>query len=390
MTHVLVRTIEQRLRTSKKSILLLGARQVGKSTLTRALQPDLIINLADQAAYLGYAKEPGRLRRELAAMPRPSLVVLDEIQRVPELLNSVQAEMDERGRHRFLLTGSSARKLKRGGANLLPGRIILEHLDPLSVWELGDAFDLDRALQVGTLPGIYLDRESGEDVLDSYATVYLREEVQAESIIRDVGSYARFLDIAALASGDWINYSKLASDAEIAKETIRRFFQILEDTLVAFRIPPFEASHPSRRVNQRDRIVLFDIGVRNALLGQHRHPIPSIERGRVFEQWLILQCLYFIRAHRLPWRPYSYRTDAGAEVDLVLDTGRALLAIECKLGRNVTPGQLGGLHSFATATKRKVQSFVVFQGERAQAFAGGITAIPYLDFLRKTLPSLVD
>ena len=101
MTHVLVRTIEQRLRTSKKSILLLGARQVGKSTLTRALQPDLIINLADQAAYLGYAKEPGRLRRELAAMPRPSLVVLDEIQRVPELLNSVQAEMDERGRHRF-------------------------------------------------------------------------------------------------------------------------------------------------------------------------------------------------------------------------------------------------------------------------------------------------
>lgn len=103
-----------------------------------------------------------------------------------------------------------------------------------------------------------------------------------------------------------------------------------------------------------------------------------------------MQCLYFIRAHRLPWRPYSYRTDAGAEVDLVLDTGRALLAIECKLGRNVTPGQLGGLHSFATATKRKVQSFVVFQGERAQAFAGGITAIPYLDFLRKTLPSLVD
>jgi predicted AAA+ superfamily ATPase len=205
MTRMLVRTIEQRLRTSKKSVLLLGARQVGKSTLTRALRPDRIVNLADQASYLGYAKDPGRLRRELAALERPSLVVLDEIQRIPVLLNTIQAEMDEGSRHRFILTGSSARKLKRGGANLLPGRIVLEHLDPLSFWELGDAFDLNRALQVGTLPGIYLDREAGTDVLDSYTTVYLREEVQAESIIRDVGTYARFLDIAALGSGDWIN-----------------------------------------------------------------------------------------------------------------------------------------------------------------------------------------
>ncbi|MBN2574000.1 MAG: ATP-binding protein [Deltaproteobacteria bacterium] len=385
---MLARTLGERLRASKKSVLLLGARQVGKSTLTRALSPDLVVNLADEAIYLGYAKDPSRLRREIAALAKSSLVVLDEIQRVPALLNTVQAVMDEGTRHRFILTGSSARKLKRGGANLLPGRIVLEHLDPLSVWEMGDAFDLDRVLQIGSLPGIYLDPISGADVLDTYATVYLREEVRAESIIRDVGTYARFLDVAALSSNDWINYSKLASDTEIAKETVRRFFQILEDTLLAFRLPPFATGHPTRRVSQRDRILLFDLGVRNALLGLHRHPVAPTEKGRLFEHWLVLQCLYFIRSHRLPWRAFGYRTDAGAEVDLVVDTGKTLLAVECKLGRSVTGAQLRGLASFATAVSRPVRKVIVFQGERAQRFAGGTVALPLREFLFDFLPDL--
>lgn len=387
---MLDRTIGPRLATGKKSVLLLGARQVGKSTLTRALGPDVVIDLADEASYLAYAKDPARLRRELRALQKPSLVVVDEVQRIPSLLNTIQAIMDERGRHRFILTGSSARKLKRGEANLLPGRIVLEYLDPLSIWELGDAFDLERALQLGTLPGIYLDPVSGTDVLDSYAAVYLREEVQAESIIRNMGSYARFVDVAAAASGDWISYSKLASDAEIAKETIRRFFQILEDTLLAFRVPPFESRHPSRRVRKRDRMFLFDLGVRNALLGLHRIPPTPTERGRLFEHWFVLQCLYFVRARRLPWRLCSYRTDAGAEVDLVIDTRRTLLAIECKAGRNVDRGRLSGLRSFATVADKPLKSFVVFQGERAQRFEGAIDAIPYRDFLLETLPSLAD
>jgi uncharacterized protein len=386
MTHMLGRTIEARLRSTKKHVLLLGARQVGKSTLTRALSPDLVINLADEVAYLGYAKDPGRLRRELAALPGPSRVVLDEIQRIPTLLNSIQAEIDEGGPHRFILTGSSARKLKRGGANLLPGRLLLEHLDPLSVWELGEHFNLERALRLGTLPGIYLDEESGVDVLDSYTTAYLREEIQAEAIIRDVGTYARFLDIAAVSSGSFINYSKLSSDAEIPKETVRRFFQILEDTLLAFRLPAFESD--SRRVSQRDRIVLFDVGVRNALLGLHRGPISPTEKGHLFEQWFILQCLYFIRARHLPWSVHSYRTESGSEVDLVIDTRSTLVAIECKAGRTVGQSQLAGLAAFASATKRRTLLYVVFQGERAQRFDRGVLALPYLQFLRETLPEL--
>lgn len=387
MTHVLDRLIATRLRTSKKSVLLLGARQVGKSTLTRSLGPDVVINLADEATHLAYAKDPARIARELAALRRPSLIVLDEVQRVPAILNTIQAAMDEGAKHRFVLTGSSARKLKRGGANLLPGRVVLEHLDPLTIWELGAEFELERALTVGSLPGVYLDRESGADTLDTYATVYLREEIRAEALLRDVGSYARFLDLAAAESGRWINYTKLATDAEIPKETLRRFFEILEDTLLVFRLPAFRPHAHPRRVSQRDRFVFFDIGVRNALLGTHRRPPTASDRGALFEEWIILQCMAFVRAHRLPWKLSSYRTDGGAEVDLVIDTGERLVAIECKAGRNVTAGQLGGLRSFAEVAHRPVGSFVVFGGERAQRLEAGIDAVPYREFLLETLPA---
>jgi predicted AAA+ superfamily ATPase len=388
MTYMYDRLIRPRLARSSKSVLLLGARQVGKSTLTRSLEPSVIVNLADEGSFLGYGKDPDRLGRELRSLKQPTLVLIDEIQRLPTLLNSVQAVMDEGRRHRFLLTGSSARRLKRGGANLLPGRIVLEYLDPLTIWEMGDAFDLDRALRVGGLPGVFLDQDTAEDVLESYAAVYLREEIQAEAVIRSIGTYARFLDLAALSSGHWINYSKVASDAEIPKETVRRFFQILEDTLLCFRIPPFSPKSSGRRVSQRDRIILFDVGVRNALLGMHRVSPPATDKGHLFEQWFVLQCLAFIRARRLPWKVFGYRTDAGAEVDLVIDTGRRILAFECKLARTIAPPQLRGLRSFAEVAGKPLSSYVVFQGDRAQSMGHGIEAVPFREFLLTRLPAL--
>jgi predicted AAA+ superfamily ATPase len=378
------RLIEPRLAASKHSVLLLGARQVGKSTLCRGLGPDVVINLADEATFLEYAKDPARLRRQVAALARPSCIFIDEVQRIPSLLNTIQALIDEGARHRFLLTGSSARKLRRGGANLLPGRIVLEHLDPLSCWELGDSFDLDRALRVGTLPGIYLDADV--DTLETYATVYLREEIQAEAIVRDVGAYARFLDVAAAESGAWINYSKLASDAEIAKETIRRFYQMLEDTLLAFRVPPFTPKRSPRRVSQRDRLLIFDVGVRNAVLGTLRQRQTPGELGSLFEQWLVLQCLYFVRAHHLPWRILGYRTDSGAEVDMVIDLGAEFLAVECKRGRNVNTADVRGLKSFMAVAQKPVSGYVVFTGDRAERLGDRVLAVPYLEFLRTTLP----
>ncbi|MBC7794047.1 MAG: DUF4143 domain-containing protein [Clostridia bacterium] len=220
----------------------------------------------------------------------------------------------------------------------------------------------------------------------SYATVYFREEIQAEAVTRDIGSYARFLDVAAEASGQWINYSKIASDTEIPKETIRRFFQILEDTLLAFRITPFESREKKRRVSQRDRFVFFDPGVRNALLGLPK--LTTTELGSLFEQWLILQIVFYARANHLPWKISAYRTDGGAEVDIILDTGAGIVAIECKYGRTIRTGELSGLRAFLEEHRKSVRGIVVFRGTASQKIDARIDAIPIEVFLNETLVNL--
>jgi predicted AAA+ superfamily ATPase len=385
MTHVRDRTVGRRLAEGRSSVLLLGPRQVGKSTLCRALRPDLYLDLADEREFLSAAKDAGRLRREVEALARPALVVVDEVQRVPALLNTVQALLDRsRGRLRFVLTGSSARKLRRGGANLLPGRVILERLDPLTVGEAGDRFDLDRALQLGMLPGIYWGDAEAAEILGTYAEVYLREEIQAESAVRDLGSYARFLDVIAVASGQWLNYSKLSSDTEIPKETIRRFVQVLEDTLLAVRIPAFVPRvRTPRRVLQRERVLLFDVGVRNALLGMHRRPLGADRIGAVFEQWVILQLVYLSHALRKGWRFSSYRSEGGAEVDLVIETEDELIGVEVKAGRTVSPADTRGLVSLGelVGPRQKLRQWIVYRGERRQRFENGVEAWPVLEAL---------
>src|SRR6058998_1480243 len=342
------RLLAGRLATTRSNVLLLGPRQVGKSTICRSLAPRLYVDLADEATFLGHAKDPARLRREVEALPPGSLVVVDEVQRVPALLNTVQSLADRRGRSiRFVLTGSSARKLRRGGANLLPGRVILEYLDPLSVLEMEDV-DWDRALRLGMLPGIYWGDDEAAEILGTYGEVYLHEEIQAEAATRNLGGYARFLDTVALASGQWLNYSKLSSDVEVPKETVRRFVQLLDDTLVAHRLPPFRlARSTSRRLVQRERVLLFDVGVRNALLGLHRHPLGPDQIGAIFEQWTMLQVIYLNHALRKGWKLSTYRTEAGAEVDLVVERARDVVAIEIKAGRQVTPADTKGLLSLA-------------------------------------------
>jgi predicted AAA+ superfamily ATPase len=386
MTHMRDRLVASRLAAARSSVLLLGPRQVGKSTLCRALRAALYVDLADESAFLAYAKDPGRLRREVEAIAPGSLVVVDEVQRVPSLLNTVQSLIDRAGRRtRFVLTGSSARKLRRGGANLLPGRVVLEHLDPLSVLEAGDV-DWDRALRLGMLPGIYWGDAEATDVLGTYGEVYLRQEIQAEAATRNLGGYARFLDTMAVASGQWVNYSKLSSDIEVPKETVRRFVQLLDDTLLAHRLPPFEpARSTSRRLVQRERVLLFDVGVRNALLGLHRHPLGADQIGTVFEQWTMLQVVYLNHALRKGWKLSTYRTEAGAEVDLVVERANDVVAIEIKAGRQVTAADTRGLLSLADVAgkRRRVALWLVFRGERPQRFDSGVEALPVLDALRR-------
>lgn len=380
------RLLKSRIFNTKKSVLLLGPRQVGKSTLCRSMQPDLTIDLANEETFLNFSKDPRILQRELAALNGPRLVLIDEVQRIPQLLNTVQHIIDTKSSSsiKFLLTGSSARKLRKSGVNLLPGRVLMERMDPLTLCEIGEAFDLERSLRVGNLPGIYLDAEEGDDVLSSYVETYLREEIRQEALVRDLGGFARFLDVAALMSGQWLNYSKIGSDAEVPKETIRRYVSLLDDTLVGFRLQPFTLEN-SRRAIQRERLFIFDVGVRNAILGIHRRPLTADQRGSLFEQWVILQIVALQRALNKDWRLSSYRSESGVEVDLVIDTGELLLAIEIKAGRKATQSEFRGIHSLATAVgkKRRFIRWLMFQGERAQLFDDQSLAIPYSEALKK-------
>jgi uncharacterized protein len=381
------RIIFNRISASKKNTLLLGPRQVGKSTLCRSLNPRRIIDLSDEELFLIYAKDAGRLKRELLASQPSGLIVIDEIQRLPQLLNTVQSLVDDPScKFRFILTGSSARKLKRGGANLLPGRVILEYMDPFAYAEVKDVFDLNQALQVGMLPGIYLGGEESIATLDTYVEVYLREEIRAEALVRNLGDYARFLDVAAMLSGQWLNYSKISSDTEIPKETIRRYIALLEDTLLMFRLPAFSPrAKISRRLSQRDKFLFFDIGVRNAILGIHRRPLALNQTGPAFEQWLILQLIYLNRVLRKDWRLSSYRTESGAEVDLVIEREEDILAIEIKAGRNVSRSDTRGLFSLAEVVGKykPLKKWLLCACEHEQLLENGVRVLPYIKGLEE-------
>jgi predicted AAA+ superfamily ATPase len=377
------RALGRRLARNRRSVLVLGPRQVGKSTLLASLGPDLSINLASPAAFRDYISRPERLEAELRAAP-PSVrtVLIDEVQRVPALLDLVQVLIDEKpSRFRFLLSGSSARKLRRGQANLLPGRVHVHHLHPLLASEIGADFNLDRALAHGTLPGIYSedDRETREQDLRGYVDAYLKEEIQAEALVRDVGSYARLLDLVAAASGRIINLNALCREAGISYETARRYVQILEDTLVAVSIPAWSGSDRASMV-AHPKMLLFDVGVRNALLRRPLdRPLPD-ERGLLFEHLVGLEL--YRRAGGL-WpeaRLFHYRSRRGAEVDYVLEIGRELWGIEAKAARDFEMKHHKGLADLASRSRRVKRQIIVYLGERRQKL-GVAEAIPLADFL---------
>jgi predicted AAA+ superfamily ATPase len=372
---------------TKKSILLLGPRQVGKSTLCQSLSPVKTVNLADEAFFLQYSKDPERLKREILAIQAPALIFIDEIQRIPSLLNTIQVLIDDYGKkYRFLLTGSSARKLKKGGANLLPGRVLLEYLDPMSYFEIEEKFDLNRALKVGMLPEVYLDHQEGSEILSTYTEVYLKEEIQAEALIKNIGSYARFLDIAAILSGQWLNYSKISSETEIPKETIRRFFSILEETLLVFRIPSFLPKQKiNRRVTQKDKYFWFDVGVRNSILGLHKYPVSQDQVGFLFEHWFILQIIYLNRILKFDWIISTYRTESGAEVDLVIERNNDIIGLEIKASKNIGKHDLRGMLSLSEVIGKykPFKKWIAYMGNSIQLFDPEISVIPYLEVLQK-------
>ncbi|MCM2281591.1 MAG: AAA family ATPase [Bdellovibrionaceae bacterium] len=375
------RSLFRKIQNSKRSLLLLGPRQTGKSTLIKELNPDLSINFAREQTFLEFSSQPDLLEKILQEK-KPKSVFVDEIQRIPSLLNTIQAVLDEnKNSPRFYLTGSSARKLRRGQANLLPGRLLVYQLGPLTFEELGDDFKLNDALAFGTLPGIWTEPDNAvrRELLRSYASTYLREEIQAEALTRNIEGFSRFLMVAASKSGEFLDYAKIGSQASISQKTSSRFFEILEDTLVVGRLDSF-AKNSTRRLIQHPKFYFFDTGVLNGLLGSFT---VSVDRkGMLFEHFIVNQIFTFNQLAGSNARLSTYRTENGSEVDLIIENGSDIMSVEIKATGKPIQKDFLGLKRFGEFLKKPHQSLLIHTGQN-EFRDGFVRAIPWDKALRE-------
>lgn len=323
------------------SIFLFGARQTGKSTLLRAQFPKAVfIDLLDSELRMRFQRRPSLLYEMLSGKSRGEIVVIDEIPEVPELLNEVHRLISEKGLV-FVLCGSSARKLKRKGYNTLGGRAYPCYLYPLVSAEI-PSFDLDRAFLHGMLPTHYLSKNPRR-LLTAYVDAYLREEVREEALVRNLESFQRFLEVAALTNGEIVNYTNIASDCGVSSQTIKAYFGILEDTLIGYMIPAY-TKVMKRKLVQAPRFYYFDVGLAQYLLRQTSLQRGTPQYGHAFEHFVVQELIAYIGYCQKTERLAYWRTHTGIEVDVVLEEAR--LAIEIKSVEEVKPRHLKGLKSF--------------------------------------------
>jgi len=354
----------------KKSYFLLGPRQTGKTSLIKHCLPGArIYDLLDASVYLALSRTPERIAQEIT--PRDRVVVIDEIQRLPELLNEVHRLIEERGVH-FLLTGSSARKLRRGGVNLLGGRARTKYLHPLTYRELGARFDLRRAVERGLLPSIYFSDDPRAD-LDAYTGLYLQQEIVAEGAMRNVPAFSRFLRVAALCNGTIVNFTNVASDAQVPRTTVYEYFEILKDTLVLHELPAWRRSK-RRKPLVSSKYYFFDVGVAAALQGREFRP-GTPEFGEAFETLLMHELMSY--SDYVSGEPLSHwRSTSGFEVDFIIGDHTA---IEAKAKEKVSLQDLKPLRAFAE--EGKLKRYLCVSLEPRTRKLDGIVVLPFREFL---------
>lgn len=369
---VIPRRLDLRAVVERKSCFLFGPRQTGKSTLIRQQFGDCPVwNLLDQTLFLRLSRNPALIRESLSDQPEADIVVIDEIQRMPDLLNEVHLLIEEHG-IRFLLTGSSARRLRRRGVNLLGGRARSRVLHPFLRAELGNRFDLDKTLEHGLLPSIYFSESPTED-LAGYAGDYLREEIAAEAVVRNIGAFSRFLDVAALAHGDMINFANLANDAQVPASTVREYYQILKDTLIAHEVPAFTDTR-KRKAISTSKYYLFDIGLARHLQGRRGLAPGTAEYGMAFESFIFQEIKAWCDHHRLD-TPRYWRSKSQFEVDFVFEG----LAVEVKAKAHVGPRDMRGIK--ALREEGLCADHVIVSLEPRPRRVDGISVLPWTDFL---------
>lgn len=369
----------RRLRPPEDSFFLLGARATGKTTWLQHHFPDATrYDLLLSSESLRLSRDPALFRAECEALEDGARIVVDEIQRVPALLDEVQHLMT-RKRQRFVLSGSSARKLKRSGANLLAGRAEIRHMFPLVSAEIGDERELDAVLAEGMLP-LAITRNRTAAFLRSYCEVYLREEIQAEALVRQIGPFHRFLEVAARMNGQTINVAGVARDAGIARQTAQEFFQILVDTLLATWLPAWKLKRAAKQV-AHPKLFLFDTGVVRQLAGNAHLQVHPEERGFLLETCLLHELRACLHYGDLEYPIAYWKTHDGIEVDFVVDTPEGPVAIEVKSAPRWDGRWNQGLLRFRDLQpKTQVRLLGVYTGARAMV-QEGVRVLPWRDFL---------
>jgi uncharacterized protein len=375
----------------QNSFFLFGPRLCGKTTLINEhlseRDDSWSISLLQSDTSLRYLKNPSLFRKEVMERITTSkgtlkVVFIDEIQKIPALLDEVQLLLDTT-ELQFILTGSSARKIKRGNANLLGGRAVTRHLFPFLAQELGSSFNLEDTLIFGALPKIVLTHERSDkiDLLNGYVTSYLQEEIQQEAIVRNVSGFLSFLEVAAQHSGELLNFSSIARDADINPRTVQNYYQILEDTLLGVRLPAYRRSI-RQRLRSAPKFYLFDLGVRNALERQLRSTPDATRYGKLFEHFIVQETHRTVQYSSSDGQVSFWRTKDDMEVDIIIESrGTVKAAVEIKSSERVSEQYLKGLLAFQ-ADHPNVPCYVVAKVPE-RYMVRSVTVLPWAQYLRE-------
>ena len=367
----------------QESFFLFGPRGTGKSTLVKAqFERSLYIDLLDPEVFRSFSGRPERLRERLLAEPGTTTVVIDEIQRIPELLGLIHSLIEKKAGWQFVLTGSSARKLKRTGVDLLAGRVLLCALHPFMASELGDRFSFENALQKGLLP-IVLDAPDPVRVLETYAALYLREEVQMEGLVRNIGNFSRFLEAVSFSHASLLNISNVARECSVERKVVEGYVQILEDLLLSYRLNVF-TKRAKRALIAHPKFYLFDAGVYRSLRPKGPLDRPEEIDGHALEG--------LVGQHLRAWIAYSggdcslffWRTRSGSEVDFVVYGSEEFAAIEVKNAARIRSQDLRPLKSFQQDYPQS-KAYLLYRGED-RLMKNGILCLPCSEFLSRLQP----
>ena len=366
----------------ERSFLLVGPRGTGKTTWLRQVLPRAEwFDLLRMGTVLELTRDPERFRARIEARPRGTWVVVDEIPKLPALLDEVQSLIADHGTaYRFALCGSSARKLRRLEANLLAGRVAVRQFFPLTLAELGDPPPLSDLLRFGMLPSVRAESAQAVDILDAYVSTYLREEIQQEALTKDFGAFSRFLEVAALSNGQVVNVAGTARDAGVTRMTVARYYQVLVDTLIGFWLPAWQSKTRIKEV-RHPKFYLFDPGVARALLGRIREPLEVAERGPLLETLVLHELRAAMSVHNAGGDLSYWRTAAGVEVDFIWRRGRRVVGVEVKASARYRREDAAVLRQLL-AEKVLTAGYLVYGGSEVLRDRG-IDVLPLAVFARR-------